>query len=1364
VFPEKVQNDFGQKKVIESIQQNEKLFSQKTHATQIGVWEWEVATGKVIWVHGADTLLATKPENVNTYEAFLNRIHPEDQNLVMEAIACSVTTTSEYDVKFRIVWDDSTVRWVQGKGSYLQDNTDKAPRMISTIMDITESEQTEKALLLTQQRLQHLLKSSPAIIYSCKAAGDRKITFFSENITAILGYEISECLDNPRFWFDRIHPDDAQRVFSGAPKLFQNGYDIQEYRFRHKDDSYRWMRDQAKLVKDDFGNLMEIVGSWVDISERKAAEIALQIANQELENRVAQRTTELTNTLQQLQDKIAEHQQTEKELRQKTSELEAIFLALPDLYFWLNADGTILHYKAVNTQNLYVSPDVFLGKQMQSILPPNVGEPLQAAIEKVLETKSLVNFDYSLPLPQGEVYFEARLIPLPERQIIAIIRDISDRKRHEEALAERVRLVAFRADVDAALTQSDTLQGIMHGCTEALVKHIDAAFARIWTLNKANNVLELQVSSGMYTQIDGLHRSVPVGKFKIGLIAEEGKPYLTNSVLTDPRVIDKDWAQRENMIAFAGYPLIVEGKTFGVIAMFARKALSESTLAALEFAADEIAIGIQRKQAEEALRESEARLGNLIETTNDWVWEVDTNGVYTYISPKIRDVLGYEPEEILGKSPFDLMLPEEASRVEEIFTSLIASQKPLINIENTNRHKQGHLVVLETNGVPFFDTSGNILGYRGIDRDISERKQAEEALQALVAGTASVTGEEFFPAVVRHLAAALGVRYALVAEQTSKNPGKARILAFWRGDSLAETFEYELANTPCEISLNQRIAYYPSCLQQQFPEDTDLVAMQAESYLGCSLIDTNGKVIGHLAVLDTKPILEEKRAKAILSIFAARATAELQRQRTQNALQQSETKFRILAQREALLNRLSSQIRASLDVNTILQTAVTEIRDLLHIDRCTFIWYYYDAQKPYWKIVQEAKNSALPSTVGFKVAHAEVKSISEKVLNKEIFRVDDVQALPESGLREMLLWLGYTAVLTLPIHSQSGEIGLLCCTNSTGGRNWRAREVELLLAVADQLAIAIDQAKLYKQSHTTAQIAQEKAQQLEKALGELSSAQAQLIQTEKMSSLGQLVAGVAHEINNPVSFIYGNLTHASEYTQDLLRLIELYHRYYTNPVPEIENEIQAIDLDFLKQDLPKLLHSMMMGADRISQIVVSLRNFSRLDEADMKPVDIHQGIDSALLLLQNRLKKLPEQPQIEIIKEYGNLPQVECYAGQLNQVFMSLLTNAIDVLESLVNSPDKRRHPQIRIRTEIPNDEQVLISIADNGPGMTEEIRKRIFDPFFTTKAVGKGSGMGLSISYQIIVEKHRGEFKCISAPGQGAEFIITIPLQQRSL
>jgi signal transduction histidine kinase len=285
--------------------------------------------------------------------------------------------------------------------------------------------------------------------------------------------------------------------------------------------------------------------------------------------------------------------------------------------------------------------------------------------------------------------------------------------------------------------------------------------------------------------------------------------------------------------------------------------------------------------------------------------------------------------------------------------------------------------------------------------------------------------------------------------------------------------------------------------------------------------------------------------------------------------------------------------------------------------------------------------------------------------------------------------------------------------------------------------------------------------------------------------LGQLVAGVAHEINNPVNFIHGNITHASEYAQDLLHLVELYQQHYPNPVPEIEEEIEAIDLEFLCQDLPKLLTSMRIGTDRIRQIVLSLRNFSRLDEADMKAVDIHEGIDNTLLLLQNRLKAKPEHQEIQIIKEYSDLPLVDCYAGQLNQVFMNLLANAIDALEesfvnrhlSLVHDSQQMTNdidapssasrrvgqmttPQIHIRTEI-QDNFVFIRIADNGSGMTEEVRQKLFDPFFTTKPVGKGTGMGLSISYKIIVEKHMGKLQSISAPGKGAEFVVAIPLKQ---
>uniref|UniRef100_A0A832H5P7 Histidine kinase n=1 Tax=Oscillatoriales cyanobacterium SpSt-402 TaxID=2282168 RepID=A0A832H5P7_9CYAN len=299
-----------------------------------------------------------------------------------------------------------------------------------------------------------------------------------------------------------------------------------------------------------------------------------------------------------------------------------------------------------------------------------------------------------------------------------------------------------------------------------------------------------------------------------------------------------------------------------------------------------------------------------------------------------------------------------------------------------------------------------------------------------------------------------------------------------------------------------------------------------------------------------------------------------------------------------------------------------------------------------------------------------------------------------------------------------------------------------------------------------AEIAEAQAAKLKQALSDLQQTQTQLIQTEKMSSLGQLVAGVAHEINNPVNFIYGNLEHANDYTQDLLELLQLYRQFYPDPRPEIEKHIETIDLDFLVEDLPKLLSSMKVGADRIRQIVLSLRNFSRLDEAEMKAVDIHEGIDSTLLILQNRLKSKVEYPAIQVVKQYGNLPLVECFVGQLNQVFMNLLSNAIDALHSYDNQRslmEIRRNPsKITITTEVRGGTQAIIRIADNGPGMTQAVKERLFDPFFTTKPVGKGTGLGLSISYQIIAEKHGGTLRCESEPGLGAEFWIEIPLRQR--
>lgn len=465
------------------------------------------------------------------------------------------------------------------------------------------------------------------------------------------------------------------------------------------------------------------------------------------------------------------------------------------------------------------------------------------------------------------------------------------------------------------------------------------------------------------------------------------------------------------------------------------------------------------------------------------------------------------------------------------------------------------------------------------------------------------------------------------------------------------------------------------------------------------------------------------------------------------------------ADRRQILFEVVAKIRESLDLETIFTNLSTGVRRALKADRAGIYRFYPESE------FNEGEFIAEDVAAGFPVAlNAQIHDccFGENYANKyskgRIHAMADLHGTEvQPCYRALLERFAIRSLLIAPILKGGALWGLLCVHQCARDREWDESEMQFVKQIADQVSIALQQSDLLAQ--TTAQ-----ADRLANALQELQQTQLQIIQSEKMAGLGQLVAGVAHEINNPVNFIHGNLIHVKEYTRELLKLIDLY-QWHCPSHSEIEAAIQDCDLDFLREDLPKAIESMQIGTERIREIVLSLRNFSRLDEAEFKPVNIHEGIDSTLTILAHRMKPSPDHPGIQIEKDYDALPLVECYPGQLNQVFMNLIANAIDALEERDferSLEDIKANPStIRIWSESIADHRIAIHIADNGAGIPEPIQQRLFDPFFTTKSVGKGTGLGLSISYQIITEKHNGKLICYSTVGKGTEFAIEIPVRQ---
>lgn len=632
------------------------------------------------------------------------------------------------------------------------------------------------------------------------------------------------------------------------------------------------------------------------------------------------------------------------------------------------------------------------------------------------------------------------------------------------------------------------------------------------------------------------------------------------------------------------------------------------------------------------------------------------------------------------------------------------------------------------------DPDGLVLGLMGTVVDITERKNANAALKA---------SEERYRTLLNNIPGAV---YRCRAD-------KDWTLLF-QSDAITELTGYPLDHP---IHQEDWRLIHPDDWQRVNQEITAAIAACQRFELEYRICHADG---GIRWVQDTgQPIAD---VTGTVQLIDGVLTDITRRKESEARFRDSEARFRDIAQREALINRISTQIRESLELGPILQATVQAVRQQLATDRAVVYRFdddwmgevvVEDVAEPWNSILGKAGgDSCFPDGYAAYYESGRVKAI------------DDIHAAGLNGCHlQYLENLQVRASLIVPILLQKKLWGLLIAHECRDRRHWTGSEIELLIALAGQAGLAIGQADLYHRATENATRAQQQAKDLENMLGELQNTQAQLVQTEKMSSLGQLVAGVAHEINNPVSFIDGNINHASEYAQDLLKLVEQYQCTYPTPPPEVANLINGIDLEFLTGDFPKLLESMRIGAERIKSIVTSLRTFSRMDEAEIKAVNIHDGLDSTVMILQHRLKANGDRPEIQLQRFYGELPPVECFAGQLNQVFMNLLSNAIDALEEQIEANNQAQPPIITIKTGIWSANQIRITIADNGPGIPEAVSGRIFEPFYTTKPIGKGTGIGLSISYQIVTERHHGILEFETQLNQGTAFHILIPQTQGS-
>ncbi|AFZ20277.1 PAS domain S-box protein [Allocoleopsis franciscana] len=1185
---------------------------------------------------------------------------------------------------------------------------------------------------------------------------------WSENFEALWGLAPGTLKGTYKSLLKQICVQDrrfVRRVLTRAIRKKTN-YRI-EFSINCPDGSRRWLRSEGEVYSD--GHPIKVSGLCQDITSDKQAE----------------------GVERQPQADQPENQEIETSLNTCEQRLNHILNSLEDVAWSATLDRFELIYLNPAAESIYGRPSHEFFQNISlwlEIIHPEDRPHVWTQRQKVLELGG-GDMEYRIVRPSGEIrWLRDRLQVIYDRagqptRLDGVATDITRQERVIAALQQtnealEVRLKERTAALEPILEQLHSLSANSPHLSSGSMPHNPengemeyVTVARNLALTKqAEAVIErskakwrslIQYSCDLITVVSAsgtiLYNSPALERI-LGYSPEElvGQHGLRYIAPEDVAALKVAWKQ----LRIAAHGSTLSPTTFRALRKDGSWCRLEVT--ATNLLADEAVEGIavsardvtERFRLQELRQPSEAHFRAIFENAALGIALSDPSGEIIASNQALHQMFGYSEQELRQVT---ITHPDDTAADFTLYQELLAGSIPSYQMEKRYFHKQGYLVWGRLSVSLVRDPSGSLLFVVSMVEDITAAKRTEAALLHI-------------SKAVENASDAIAIADTLLVRFNYLNPAFYQMFGYTL-EQLNEAGGFTMLFPDAKIMPDVLASAVSG---QSWQGEVEMVSRnhsRRQIALRIDAIkDVTGEVVGTIAI--HTDITERKQAEAAL---------------------------RRSYERAELLKQITSEIRSSLDPQHIFQTTVTQLGEALLVNRC-MIFLYQSAPQSTLSLVAEYLETGYSSIGAFEVpvegnAHiqqvlATDRAIASTNVYAEPLFADTLPLCRAMDIQSML------AIRTSYQGQPNGVLGLHQCD---AYRYWTSSDIELLEAVAAQVGIALAHARLLeKEQCTAAQLAQQnldlqisnsrantKAAELEQALQNLQETQAQLVQTEKMSSLGQLLAGVAHEINNPVSFITVNINYACDYIQDLLRIVHLYQDYYPQPFEEIKYELQEIDLDFIIKDLPKLLNSMKVGAERINQIVLSLRNFSRQDEDEMSSVDIHEGIDHTLMILRHRLKAKGGSPEIEVSKNYGKLPQVVCYAGQLNQVFMNLISNAIDAIVSRfahdhdalvihtggegeierISPPNYETTPKIKICTETRDNHWVIIRIKDNGPGMTEEVKQKLFNPFFTTKPAGKGTGLGLSISYQIVVEKHGGHLQCISVPGQGTEFMIELPI-----